>query len=61
MTTHNEALRDGTCCVLELRAKRGSLALEQAIQRMTPRQRALVPATFIETLRHEAAQRAVTA
>ena len=60
MKSTDQALKDGACCVLELRAKRGSLALEHAIQRLTPRQRALVPATFIEILRHEAAQRAVT-
>jgi hypothetical protein len=53
MTTPDRVLRDGVCAALELAAKRGATDLESAWQRFTPRQRALVPAGFIDALREE--------
>ena len=50
-----KTLRQGACARLELAAKRGAASLEKAWQRFTPRQRALVPSSFIVQLRREAA------
>ena len=51
-------LQQGACAALEIAAKHGTASLEKALQRLTPRQRELVPVDFINQLRHEAAQRA---
>ena len=58
MNASDQVLRDGACCAMELAARRGSVALEKAWSRFSPRQRALVPLEFISALRLEAAQRA---
>ena len=60
MKSTDQALKDGAACALELASRRGSASLEKAWARLTLRRRALLPATFIEILRTEAAQRAVT-
>ena len=52
----DETLKQGACAALELTARRGSISLERAVTRFTPRQLALMPAAFLETLRLEAAQ-----
>lgn len=56
MNSRDRLLQAGTCAALECAARRGLVALEAAIGRMTPRQRALVDLSFIDELRREAAQ-----
>jgi len=57
MNPRDQILQAGAAAVLELAAKRSGLAgLEQTWGRLTARQRALVPAGFIATLRQTAAK-----
>lgn len=57
MKATDKTLQAGTAAALEVASRRGPAALEAAIRRMTPRQRALVDLSFIDELRAEAAQR----
>lgn len=57
MNARDRIAADGACTVLLVAAKRrGLLGLEQCWARFTERQRALVPANFLEQLRREAAK-----
>lgn len=53
-TTADHSLQQGACAALEIAAKRrGLLGLEEAWARFTERQRALVPAQYLDELRAE--------
>lgn len=57
MSQRDQVLADGACAALEIAAKRrGLLGLEQCWARFTPKQRAAVPAAYLEQLRREAAK-----
>ncbi len=59
MKTSDRLLQAGACAALEVAARRrGLLGLEQCWARFTPKQRAAVPAAYLEELRREAAGKA---
>lgn len=61
MNTRDRTLQDGACTVLLIAAKRrGLLGLEQAYDRLSERQRQLVPAAFLDQLRAECVRKEVT-
>ena len=57
MKRGNNPLRDGACAYLEVSAKRGPATLERALAGVTDYQRTLVPESFVQQLRQEAATR----
>lgn len=60
-TTADHVLAEGACAALEIAAKRrGLLGLEQCWARFTPKQRAAVPAEYLEQLRAECVRKEVT-